>query len=114
MNNTKNINNVSLCRFIFHDVSNVKLITETEDIEKGSCAYINSIGAMVVYSNGYWYILSDDIRLVNEKIFVNMSGESTVNICDTKDTMKNGINYLTNDNIIYIKDNSDCMEVKCL
>ena len=28
--------------------------------------------------------------------------------------MNNGINYLTNDNTIYIKDNSDCMEVKCM
>ena len=109
-----NANSILLNRFIFHDVSNVKLITETEDIEKGSCAYINSIGAMVVYSNGYWYILSDDIRLVNEKIFVNMSGESTVNICGAKDSMNNGINYLTNDNTIYIKDNSDCIEVKCM
>lgn len=58
-----NANSILLNRFIFYDVSNVKLITETEDIEKGSCAYINSIGAMVVYINGY------------------MSGESTVNIC---------------------------------
>ena len=114
MNNTKNINNVSLCRIIFHDVSNVKLITETEDIENGSCAYINSIGAMMLYSNRYWYILSDDIKLVNDKIFVNMSGESTVNICGAKDSMNNGINYLTNDNTIYIKDNSDYMEVKCM
>ena len=58
-----NANSILLNRFICYDVSNVKLITETEDIEKGSCAYINSIGAMVVYINGY------------------MSGESTVNIC---------------------------------
>ena len=43
-----------------------------------------------------------------------MSGESTVNICGDKDSMNNGINYLTNDNTIYIKDNSDCMEVKCM
>ena len=114
MNNTKNINNVSLCRIIFYDVSNVKLITETEDIKNGSCAYINSIGAMMVYINRYWYILSDDIKLVNDKISVNMSGESTVNICGAKDSMNNGINYLTNDNTIYIKDNSDCMEVKCM
>ena len=111
MNNT---NSILLNRFIFYDVSNAKLITETEDIEKGSCAYINSIGAIVVYSDGYWYIISDDIKLINDKIFVNMSGESTVNICGTKDNMKNGINYLTNDNTLYIKDNSDYMEVKCM
>ena len=114
MNNTKNTNSVLLNRFIFHDVSNVKLITETEDIEKGSYAYINSIGAIVVYNNGYWYIVSEDIEVINDKIFINMSEDSTVNICATKDNMRNGINYLTNDNTIYIKDNSDYMEVKCM